>query len=300
MKTLASFAVIAGCAMLFSACQSSDGPDMVIPEPETKSMEIRISPSLVDSRATDYGFETGDCIGLYVVNYSGSTPGTLSDAGNHVDNMRFRYNGSWIPDTPIYWADNKTHADFYLYHPYTNIQSVNAQPFAVKSDQSTEAAYKSSDLMIGKTTNVAPSEDATVVRVNHVMSRIMITLEAGNGFTAESLAAASVSVRINGVKCNSTVNLSTGVATPVGEPSTVNPLFVDDSYKALIVPQKVEKGNLISVTVDGREYNLQKEFTFVAAKSHKFTVILSKTSNGVNVTINPWGDDGTDNGGTSE
>ena len=37
--------------------------------------------------------------------------------------------------------------------------------------------------MIGKTTNVAPSEDATVVRVNHVMSRIMITLEAGNGFT---------------------------------------------------------------------------------------------------------------------
>ena len=139
MKTLASFAVIAGCAMLFSACQSSDGPDMVIPEPETKSMEIRISPSLVDSRATDYGFETGDCIGLYVVNYSGSTPGTLSDAGNHVDNMRFRYNGSWIPDTPIYWADNKTHADFYLYHPYTNIQSVNAQPFAVKSDQSTRS-----------------------------------------------------------------------------------------------------------------------------------------------------------------
>ena len=65
MKTLASFAVIAGCAMLFSACQSSDGPDMVIPEPETKSMEIRISPSLVDSRATDYGFETGDCIGLF-------------------------------------------------------------------------------------------------------------------------------------------------------------------------------------------------------------------------------------------
>ena len=177
MKTLASFAVIAGCAMLLALVRALMDQIWSFPEPETKSMEIRISPSLVDSpRATDYGFETGDCIGLYVVNYSGSTPGTLSDAGNHVDNMRFRYNGSWIPDTPIYWADNKTHADFYLYHPYTNIQSVNAQPFAVKSDQSTEAAYKSSDLMIGKTTNVAPSEDATVVRVNHVMSRIMITL----------------------------------------------------------------------------------------------------------------------------
>ncbi len=40
MKTLASFAVIAGCAMLFSACQSSDGPDMVIPSPKQKVWKL--------------------------------------------------------------------------------------------------------------------------------------------------------------------------------------------------------------------------------------------------------------------
>lgn len=301
MKRISIFAAIVSSVMLFAACShDSDGPEPAPSKPDPKKLEIKISPSVVATRATDYGFEVGDRIGLYVVNYSGSTPGTLANTGNHVNNMRFTYNGSCTPDTPTYWADNKTHADFYLYYPYTSIQSVSAQPFAVKSDQSTEAAYKSSDLMIGKATDVAPTEEATIIRASHAMSRIMIYLEAGNGFTKESLAAASVSVKINGVKCNSTVNLATGVATPSGEPSSVKPLLADNSYKALLVPQTVGEGNLISVTVDGREYNLRKAFTFEAAKSHKFTVTLSKTSNGVNVTINPWGDDGTDNGGTAE
>ena len=80
----------------------------------------------------------------------------------------------------------------------------------------------------------------------------------------------------------------------------MTPLFSDNTYKALIVPQTVGEGNLISVTVDGREFNLKKEFTFVKSKSHKFTVTLSKTSSGVNVNINPWTDDGIDNGGTAE
>ena len=302
MRSVFVFSLCAGVTILAASCsQSSDGPaDPVNPDPEVKKMEIKISPSMTESRATDYGFETGDCIGLYVVNYDGSKPGVLANSGNHVDNMRFRYNGSWVPDTPIYWEDNETHADFYLYYPYTDVKSVTAHSFAVRPDQSTEAAYKASDLMVGKALNVAPTAAATVIPVNHMMSRIMIYLEAGNGFTKETIAASTVSVKINGVKCNSTVNLSTGAVTATGDATSVTPLFSDNSYKALIVPQTVGAGNLITVTVDGRDFNLKKEFTFESSKSHKFTVTLSKTSNGVNVNINPWGDDGTDNGGTAE
>ncbi|MDE6271038.1 MAG: fimbrillin family protein [Muribaculaceae bacterium] len=293
--------------MLAAGCSKDSGsivPEPPVPptpsNPTTEKLEIKISPSVKDSRATDYGFESGDCIGLYVVNYSGSTPGSLATTGNHVDNMRFTYNGSWVPDTPIYWGDNATHADFYLYYPYAAVQSVSAHPFAVKADQSTEAANKASDMMVGKTVDVAPSSSTTVIPVNHVMSRILIYLEAGNGFTAESLAAADVSVKINGVKTNSTVNIATGAVTPTGDATTVTPLFADNVYKALIVPQTVGEGNLITVNVDGHEYNLKKGFTFESARSHKFTVTVSKTSNGVNVNINPWSDDGIDHGGTAE
>lgn len=294
------FPLIACVIGLLASCsQKSDDPTP--PPTEPKKLEIKISPSMTESRATDFGFETGDCIGLYVVNYSGSTPGTLANAGNHVDNMRFKYNGEWIPDSPIYWVDNETHADFYLYYPYThNVQSVSDFSFEVKSDQSTEAEYKSSDFMVGKTTNVTPSDVATVIPVNHVMSRIVIVLEAGNGFTSESIAAADVKVKINGVKRCASVNIATGDVHASGEPTSIIPFFSDNVYKALIVPQTVNEGNLITVTVDGREYNLNKAFTFESVKSHKFTITLSKTSNGVNVNINPWNDDGTDNGGTAE
>lgn len=302
MKTSIAAVLIAGVAVFATSCSKSspDEPTPTPPEPGKEKIEIKISPAIAEARATDYGFETGDRIGLFVVNYNGSTPGTLANSGNYVDNMRFTYNGTWTPDTPIYWQDNTTRADFYLYYPYADVKSVNAYPFEVRADQSTEAAYKASDLMVGKAVNIAPTASATQIPVSHVMSRIMLYLEAGNGFTKESLAAATVSVKINGVKCSSTVNLTTGTATATGNPTSVTPLAVDNAYKALIVPQTVAEGNLITVTVDGREFNLKKGFTFVGAKSHKFTVTLSKTSNGVNVGINPWTDDGTDNGGTAE
>ena len=302
MKTSIAAVLIAGVAVFATSCSKSspDEPTPTPPEPGKEKIEIKISPAIAEARATDYGFETGDRIGLFVVNYNGSTPGTLANSGNYVDYMRFTYNGTWTPDTPIYWQDNTTRADFYLYYPYADVKSVNSYPFEVRADQSTEAAYKASDLMVGKAVNIAPTASATQIPVSHVMSRIMLYLEAGNGFTKESLAAATVSVRINGVKCSSTVNLATGTATATGNPTSVVPLAADNAYKALIVPQTVAEGNLITVTVDGREFNLKKGFTFVGAKSHKFTVTLSKTSNGVNVGINPWTDDGTDNGGTAE
>lgn len=300
MNRLSNISILCCCAIVMTACsKQSDEPVTPPAPPASEKMEIRISASMPSS-ATDYGFETGDQIGLYVVNYKGSTPGTFANSGNHVDNMRFTYSGSWTPDSPIYWADKETHADFYLYYPYAAVKSVNAHSFEVKADQSAESAYKASDMMVGKTTNVAPSEAATVIPVNHVMSRIVINLEAGNGFTRESLAQSNISVKINGVKCSANVDLATGIVTPTGSATSVTPLFADNTYKALIVPQTVTEGNLITVNVDGRDFNLKKGFTFESTKSHKFTVTLSKTSNGVNVNINPWEDSGVDNGGTAE
>ncbi len=292
--------------LIASACSKSPVDNPTPPDPTPgpvvtpdEKLEIKISPS-VATRATDYGFETNDRIGLFVVNYNGNVPGSLLNSGNHVDNMRFTYSGTWTPDSPIYWKDETTHADFYLYYPYSQVGSVTAYPFSVRADQSTEAAYKASDMLVGKAENVSPTASVTVIPANHVMSRINIQLEAGNGFTKESLAQAKISVKINGVKTNATVNLATGVATATGNPTTIIPRYTEGSYIALIVPQSVSGDKLISVTVDDREFTLKKNFTFEAAKSHKFTVTLSKTSNGVNVNINPWNEDGIDNGGVAE
>ena len=289
------------------ACSSDNDNEQKVQDQNTepKIWPIKISTTvsdIIDTRATDFAFEAGDEIGLYVVNHnSDGTPGTLMPQGNYVNNMRFTYSGTWTPDTPIYWQDNNTHADFYLYYPYrATVSSISAMPFSVNADQSTEAAYKAGDLIIGSSKDITPTDQAVSITAKHVMSQMLITLAAGNGFTEESLAQANVAVKINGVKTQSTVNLATATVTATGTTTTVTPLKADGSYKALIVPQSVAQGNLITVTVDGRDYNLQKAFNFVSGKRHRFTVTLSKTSNGINVNIGQWEDDGTDNGGTAE
>lgn len=293
-------------AIVFCACSSNNDADSTEPSPQTNTkMKINISTSLnspSDTRATDYAFEKGDEVGLFVVNHNtNGTAATLMASGNHVNNMRFTYNGTWTPDTPIYWKDNNTQADFYLYYPYTaSLSSVTAFPFNINADQSTETAFKAGDFLVGTAKDVAPSEQAVTINAKHIMSQMVVALAAGNGFTDETLAAANVSVKINGIKTQSTIDIATATPTATGSTTSITPLKTDGVYKAMIVPQTVADGNLITINVDGRDFNLAKAFTFVSGKRHKFTVTLSKTSNGINVNISKWDEDGIDNGGTAE
>ncbi len=305
--------ILAVCALLtFGACSGGGGSDdPVDPTPPTPNqpskpeakLPINISTTML-SRATDTNFEPGDNIGLFVVNHNADGSATaLKTSGNHVDNMKYTYNGTWTPATQTYWSDNKTHADFYLYYPYTaSIGNVEAMEWTVKDDQSSETNYKAGDLLIGKTTDVAPTENAVKIDAKHVMSQMKITVAPGNGFTAETLGAAKVSVKVNGLKKQGTVNLATAAATAKGDAATITPMKEDGSYKALVMPQVVGKGNLITVNVDGRDYNLAttEDINFEAGKSLKFNVTVSKTSNGVNVNITKWETDGKDYGGTAE
>lgn len=217
--------------------------------------------------------------------------------------MQFTYDGTWKAASSIYWKDETTHADFYLYYPYQKyINNVTAVPVQVKADQSDLADYKSSDMLIGKTLDVAPTDQAVKIEAKHMMSQAIITLKAGNGFTDASLASSLVNVRINGLKSTALVNLSTGEVTATGNDTDIIPLKEDCIYKAIIVPQDVKEGNFITINVDGSNYYLTRNSKFHAfeeGKKYKFTVTLSKTSSGINVNISQWEDDGIDYGGTA-
>lgn len=285
---------------VMAGCSSSSDEEPPVAQLIPINLSCSIARQETISRTTDYGFEAGDRIGLYVVNYNGSTPGTLQNNGNHVNNMRFTYSDTWTPESPIYWKDEETKADFYLYYPYGTPTTLEAYPFSVKENQSSESNYKASDFLWGKTSGIAPTEKAINITAKHVFSCALIKVKAGNGFTEESLAASQMQVSINGVKTGATVNLHNGTVTATGNSVNIIPLKEDGNYKALIVPQAITSDNLITITIDGREFKLKKDFTFVSGKRHTFTVTVSKTSNGINVNIGNWEDDDTDNGGTAE
>ena len=295
MKKTVFFA--AALAALIS-CQKND-----IETPIThvdENFKINLSMDL-PTKVTDTAFESGDEVGIYVVNYVEGVAGTLAASGNHYDNVNHTYGLSWTAAEEMYWLDKSTKADFYCYYPYGNPSSVTAFPFAVKADQSTLANYKASDFVWGVASGISPTSNLVQIATNHVMSKMTIYLEPGDGFTAETFAAADMSVAIRNVKTNATVNLSDGTVTATGSATEVTPYNEGAYYRAVIVPQTVANGSaLIVVTVDGTEYTLKKGFTFVGGKQHKFTVTVNKTGSGINIGIGGWESDGEDNGGSAE
>lgn len=290
-----SASLLIGC----SSGASGEEPDPEPPIAPKIPISLTCAVSVV-TRASDTGFDKNDKIGLYVVNYEGDTPGTLLPSGNHADNVCFTYDGTWTPASTIYWKDDTTPADFYCYYPYGTPADLTAHAFSVKADQSTLTSYKASEFLYGKAVKVQPTVNAVNIMTKHLFSCAVIKVVAGNGFTEESLAAANVSVKLNGCKTAASINLKDGIVTATGETGSILPLKEEKQYRALIVPQTVKADNFITVTVDGREYNLSKEFTFEGGKRHQFPVTVIKTNNGINVGISNWEDGGEDNGGTAE
>lgn len=282
-------------------CSGGSGEENVPLPEELEGPKVQITLNCgIASRATETSFEAGDQVGLFVVNYNGTSAGVLQNSGNHADNVKFTYSSGWTPEREIYWKDETSKADFYCYYPYTTVTDVSAYKFTVNADQSTETNYKASDFLWGKTGGVAPTENAVNITLKHVFSCMQIKVAPGKGYTAEELEKVVESVTVHGIRNEASINLATGVATAVGAEKVITPWRDGEYYKALIVPQSVEEVGLIVVLIGGKEYALKKTFTFETNKRYTFTVTVDKTNNGINVGIGNWEEDGIDHGGVAE
>lgn len=298
MKKVFLFSVML-CALLIGCSEDSEGDVLKPAPPTTEIAKIPISISTQITRATDTNFERDDEVGIYVVNYSGETAGTLAASGNHVDNMRFTYSGNWTPDQEIFWKDDKTKADFYSYYPYTaSISNITAIPVSVNSDQSTEATYKASDFLWGKTEGVTPTESSVKIDVKHLMSNLIIKLVPGDGYKTEDFNVAEIEVC--GLKTNATVNLATGAITATGVSADITPINETTQYRALVIPQSVTNSDLIRITIEDNSYLLKQSINFAPNKQYTSTITINKTSQGINIGIGDWEEDDNDYGGTVE
>lgn len=93
---------------VLASCKKTEEPTPTPePKPEPELVPIQIATTM--TRATDYAFETGDNVGLFVVN----EPNSLQLNGDHVDNSKFTFDGAkWNAGKEIYWQDATTKADF--------------------------------------------------------------------------------------------------------------------------------------------------------------------------------------------
>lgn len=276
-------------------------------QPQPSGQPIRINALCVPSENAvldnDTAFEDGDRAGLYVVNRINGKMESLLPSGNHIDNMRFTYHGTWTPSQPIYWMDEQTKADFYLYYPYcSEMDDPRYWTVNVPTDQSSEAAMLQADVLVGRAFNVAPASQAVELKARHMMSRLTITLQASQGMTEEKLREADLKVLVNGLITEATVNIATAIATASGtERHDIQACQTDAlTFTVTAVPQTVTEGAFITIVVNGDRYTLRRAVTLKQGTWHHATVKVGAANGNIGVSIGGWTIDNTDYGGTAQ
>lgn len=281
-SALAAFAV---------SCNLQEMNYQDVPDKLPSVMRFTASYPLVHTRATDQGFDDGDKMGVYVVDYIDGQAGTLETEGNRADNVRFTYNAasmSWTGTTDIYWKDKNTSVDIYGYYPFEpELSSVRDYRFTVSDRQDLPASaeslsgYEGSDLLWAKSEKVLPTSDVVTLTYAHAMAGITVILQEGSGFSSEEWASLEKTVLITNTVVDASVNLETGAVVPVdgAEVKIIRPYIHNDEYRAVVVPQMIAPGQeLVSISVNGVSYSFARSdgMTYSANKMHKFTIRVDK------------------------
>lgn len=248
-------------------------------------------PSVEMTRAAiDGGFVSGDAIGLFIVDYDEEgRPGDVLMRGNRASNIKFTLqdDGRWSSSVQLYWADNKTPADFYGYYPFNdNMASATDYVFTVNSNQNSEnstlsaTGYIASDLLRAESRKVQPTAETVNLMYQHLMAGVTVRLEMGNGFTETEWANMDKTVLLKNTTLSGSVNLADGTVQ-VGDsnPRTIVPLEYEGTWRGIVFPQTVKPGkDFVSVTVDGQSYSLPnvEGITFLSGKMHIFTITVNR------------------------
>lgn len=292
MKTRLLLSVGFAITAMLTSCLSE--PDF---EPVAEgSIQIKVSGSInqLQTKVNAQGFEDGDALGLYAVNYENSnqTPGTLQDEGNQADHVKYVFdesNSKWNSVHPVYYKDENTNVDIYAFYPYAEPSSVTAYNFEVQKDQSIVKSnnklggYEASDFLWGKSENVVPTEAAVKVRLSHKMAGVYVVLEEGTGFEeAGDFDLLDKKILVTGTTRKASINLCDGTVSPIGDAQSTGIVMApqsDGSFRAVVVPQPVDAGvKLFAITIGGVNYSFSKSenYEYKSGKLSKFTIKVNR------------------------
>lgn len=222
-------------------------------------------------------------------------------------------NGATAPATQPYMNSNIQTADIHAYYPSSHRQ--NTESFSVLADQTSDANYKTSDLMYA-TTSVTKTAAATVtgaLTFSHRMAKIIVTATADTG----KGVSAVTKVRIIGGYRTATIAtpLSCAMKTDGGfsnQLSTSSAITLYDnstgaasvSCAGLIPPQTIAEGTaFLEVTVKTAgdltgtaTYSIPAGGkTLATGNAYTCTLSVNLAAIGVTTAITNWGNGGSAN-----
>ena len=224
--------------------------------------------------------------------------GGMAESGNYIENAKLTSDGQggWTSEERLWWKNADDWADYYCYAPYmADIRNPRAMYFSVRADQTTAEAQAASDFLHGRSSGF-PQGDFPKLQMRHLLTKIVVRIAAGEGFSESEFREGKLSVNIKSVYTQAKIDLAEGRAQASGASATVKSLAEDAlTYSAILVPQEVGK---ISVVWNNTEYLLDLNHYCSGNRLYTLTATLKKTSGGINISIGGWEESDEDFGGT--
>ena len=238
--------LLTGIVMMFAACGSDE--EYKWENWETTGNEATVSVQSEDG--TSEPLEAGTTIGVYVVNDDGTVTwvnATVDQNGNVILPPE-ALTGKTVVYTPV--------------QPGWGQAAFNGSPsFYVKADQSEEAYYKNSDLMIGTMTAATASTRALTrattsinLSLKHMMAKVVIHIVDETGSMDFRTASLSLLHMKNGVSVNLAQQSVTTIDNSISDIEMMAYDITDRrlSMQAIVAPQTKEAGEeLFELTVPG-------------------------------------------------
>lgn len=280
--------IFAMTILALTACSKQQVP--VAENPDEIKFNISMPSSVAAkaaTKATATGFEDGDAISLYAVEYNGEQAMPLQVGGNFFNNEKLTYNGStWAGTRTLYWSEKA--CDFYAFYLYQpSIGSMEEYPFSVAANQDGEG-YEASDLLFAKAENVTKTDGSVDLTFKHMMSKCIVKVEKGPKFEGEIPDDIVAHIYNTNVDC--TVDWTKGSVekNAFGAKKTITmKKLSNELFEAVLVPQNLEKRTpLIELTMGGIAYLLEYSLSFRPGYCHTVTVTLNTSPDQEMIEIN--------------
>lgn len=286
--------ILAAAALSFAACSNNESDNQV----QNPDNVIRLNASVGDitRAATDIqgaAFDANEDIRLEMT-YSATgyeaknavyTTAAVSEGKNALSVKA----GS----TAFTWPANGTIA-IKAFYPYVDGKQVTSETasFSVEENQSTDAAYKKSDLMYSNNvTTQAKQAGAVGLTFNHALTKIIVNLTAGTGVVASDINNCTVTL-----SAKKTVTISEGVAGTEANSASADATITmgtGANNAAIIVPQSyAANANFITVITAGdhsKTFQLTAGKTFDAGKCYTYNLTVNMSEITLeSTTISNW------------
>jgi hypothetical protein len=183
VRSLRAWAVLMALVALFAGCsQDDDLSDQTSPE-QVGEISFNIGFATPKTRVTtdqlfNSTWQAGDEIGLFAVTRAAGATNALKPTDNYFNNVKLtrQNDGSWTTTETLYFPVSGNVLDFYAYYPYRASLDNLSTAFTVQTDQSAGDGFAQSDLLLAKTTGVAPTDDAVTLTFSHVMAMVQVEI----------------------------------------------------------------------------------------------------------------------------